>query len=237
MQTDSGIADNGHETIAYSVVRNARSRRIRIAVYPNGDVVVRYPSGMPLAQVERFVRENAEWIRRSVGQMKSQPSRLIALQDRAIIPVFGVDYTVKVEADHGDGGHVDGKTVYFSSEEIGRKTARALLFEFYARQLESYLNERIAKMEALTGLSAKKYRIREYRSKWGSCSPTGTISFNLKLAAFPPRVIDYVIVHELCHLRNHDHSRSFWRLVSEYVDDTDALRAELRHEARYNIFA
>ena len=217
----------------YTIVWSSRSTRIRIAVYPNGNVVVRCPRQVRRSEVEAFVTNNREWIRKSIRSMKSEPSRLVVLEEGALIPLFGREYLVVVD---GRGhGKIEGRRVHFSSDEIEKRSARAVLFEFYERKLETYLHAKIAEKEKLTGLSAASYRIRDYKSRWGSCSPEGVISFNLKLAAFPADVVDYVIVHELCHLRHRSHSKRFWNLVSSYLD-SDRMRAELRREARYNEF-
>lgn len=223
----------GDQKVEYSIVWRSRSTRIRIAVYPNGNVVVRCPRQVRRTEVEAFVTKNRDWIRKSIASMKNEPSRLVVLQEGSLIPLFGKEYRVVVD---GRGrGRIEGKKVHFSSAEIKQLSAKAVLFDFYERKLESYLQAKIAEKEKLTGLSAKSYRIRNYKSRWGSCSPEGVISFNLKLAAFPTDVVDYVIVHELCHLRHRSHSKRFWNLVSRYLD-SDRMRAELRREARYNDF-
>lgn len=223
----------GDARMDYSIVWSGRSTRIRIAVYPNGDVVVRCPRHVKKAEVEAFVAKNREWIRKSVASMKNQPSRLVVLADGALIPLFGREY--KAIVDGRGNGKVEGKRIHFSSVELESRPAQSVLFEFYEEKLKSYLLEKISEKEKLTGLSAKSYRIKNFKSRWGSCSPEGVISFNLKLAAFPKEVVDYVIVHELCHLRHRSHSRRFWNLVSRYLD-SDKMRAELRREARYNDF-
>lgn len=223
----------GDEKVDYKIVWSSRSTRIRIAVYPNGNVVVRCPRQVKRTEVEAFVSKNREWIRKSIASMKSEPSRLVVLEDGALIPLFGREYRVVVD---GRGhGKIEGKRVHFSSADVSERSARTVLFEFYEKKLESYLLPKIAEKEKLTGLSAKSYKIRDFKSRWGSCSPEGVISFNLKLAAFPTDVVDYVIVHELCHLRHRSHSKRFWNLVSRYLD-SDRMRAQLRKEARYNDF-
>ena len=223
----------GDEKVDYTIAWSSRSTRIRIAVYPNGNVVVRCPRQVSRSEVEAFVTKNREWIRKSIGSMKSEPSRLLVIEDGALIPLFGREYRVVVD---GRGhGKIEGKRVHFSADEIEKRSAWEILFEFYERKLQSYLLAKIAEKEKLTGLSAASYRIRNFKSRWGSCSPEGVISFNLKLAAFPSEVVDYVIVHELSQLRHRSHSRRIWNLVSRYLDSV-MMRAELRREARYNDF-
>jgi predicted metal-dependent hydrolase len=81
--------------------------------------------------------------------------------------------------------------------------------------------------EAL-GVSYGRIEVRDQRTRWGSCSPRGTLSFNWRLALAPLEVLDYVVVHELCHLREANHSPRFWRLVAERRPDWREQRAWLR---------
>ncbi len=236
MGRETGGSDSRGEAIGYSVVRNTRSSRIRIAVYPDGRVVVRCPPGIAPASVDSFVEENAEWIAKTLSKMKSEPTRTVTLRNGASIPLFGKDYKVVFDDEGPAGGRIEGGNVRFNGKGVGGKAALGMLFQFYETELQAYLLDRIEDMERLTGLAASSYRVRAYKSKWGSCSPEGVVSFNLKLAAFKPEIVDYVIIHELCHLRHRNHSRAFWRLVGKYVEDVQERRASLRREAKYHEF-
>ncbi len=216
----------------YTVVRSGRSRRIRMAVYPDGSIVVRCPPSMPESRVDRFVSDNRAWLSRNLEKLAARPSVKVELRDGAEIPLFGTPYTAILD---GSGtGAVDGSSIHFGRVDAGME--REVLFDFYRRELEDYLSSALPSYELLTGLHAASYRVREYRSRWGSCSPGGVLSFNLKLAAFDRSIIDYVVVHELCHLKHSNHSGSFWRLVGRYLDGYEGARKALREAARYHQF-
>ena len=236
MGKETVMSDSRGEAIGYSIVRNTRSSRIRIAVYADGRVVVRCPPGIAPASIDSFVEENTEWIAKTLSRMKSEPTRIVTLRHGASIPLFGKDYTVVFDDEGPARGRIEGKNVRFNGKGIDSRAALGMLFRFYETELQAYLLDRIEDMERLTGLAASSYRVRAYKSKWGSCSPEGVVSFNLKLAAFQSEVVDYVIIHELCHLRHRNHSKAFWRLVGKYMEDVQERRARLRREAKKHEF-
>lgn len=102
------------------------------------------------------------------------------------------------------------------TEAQGRRCARALVGAIAEREA------------AALGVAFARIRIADQRSRWGSCSARGTLSFNWRLALAPPEVLDYVVVHELCHLREANHSRRFWSLVEAARPGYRAQRAWLR---------
>jgi predicted metal-dependent hydrolase len=87
---------------------------------------------------------------------------------------------------------------------------------------------RLVELNASYGFIYKKVSIRNQRSRWGSCSKAGNLNFNYAIHALPPHLMDYVIVHELCHLSVFNHSRAFWDLVAQALPNYQTLRAELR---------
>ena len=89
------------------------------------------------------------------------------------------------------------------------------------------LEERVAYFASLYGVSVRKITIRAQRARWGSCSEKGDLSFNYRLAALPERTADYVVVHELCHLLEFNHSKDFWALVEQAVPEHREIRRGL----------
>lgn len=114
-------------------------------------------------------------------------------------------------------------------------TQRAALEKRYIDAAREYIPKRVAYYHRFTGGSYRRITIRDQKTRWGSCSGTGTLSFNWRLMLAPPAILDYVVVHELCHLTYMNHSADFWEMVSSVFPDCRAARKWLKdhgHELR-----
>lgn len=107
-------------------------------------------------------------------------------------------------------------------------TQRAALTRRYIDAAKEYFPKRVAYFHQFTGGTYSRITIRDQRTRWGSCSSKGTLSFNWRLMLAPPAILDYVVVHELCHLRHMDHSPAFWQAVGEVFPDYASARKWLR---------
>ena len=107
-------------------------------------------------------------------------------------------------------------------------TQRAALTRRYIDAAKEYFPKRVAYFHQFTGGTYSRITIRDQKTRWGSCSSKGTLSFNWRLMLAPPAILDYVVVHELCHLRHMDHSPAFWQAVGEVFPDYAFARKWLR---------
>ena len=111
-------------------------------------------------------------------------------------------------------------------------TQRAALEKRYIEAAREYFPKRVAYFLPLTGGSYERITIRDQKTRWGSCSAKGTLSFNWRLMLAPPAVLDYVVVHELCHLTHMDHSAAFWALVEQVCPDYRTHRKWLKEHGQ-----
>ena len=230
---------NGEE-IRYNIYTSRRTRRPGIIVDADGGVRVRMPQGASQKTVDEFIAANARWLIRTREKMKKTKRRLVLADDRAQVPLFGREIVLCLVPELREPrltGMNGRETLALPSSGQDGKVPLDFLRSFYMGETESYLLRKLPEFERLTKLHAPRYELKEFRSKWGSCSPSGTVRFNSKLSAFPEDVIDYVIVHELCHLRHRNHDASFWRLVSSFLPDCLERRQRLRRIALETTFA
>jgi len=207
----------------YSVRHSNRARRLSIKVYPRGRVEVVVPRRTGAQAVETFVSENRAWINRSLESFAAKYNpESSALPSRIHLQGIGRTFAVAYRSDRslktvrfresGDTVIVYGPT---GDKEQCVKALRRWLSGLARRELVPQLR----RLSMQFNLPYKKTQVRAQRTCWGSRSSSGTISINLCLLFVAPRVVRYLMIHELCHGRHMNHSRNFWRLVGTLESD------------------
>lgn len=216
----------------WNVRVSRRARRLSVRVYPGGRVEVVVPPGASAATVHRFVHSHREWIDQRVADLSSAaPHALDRRPSHVELPAIGrrfeVSYepsaarTIVVRTNHATGVIVLSGAVH-SEDAVGR-ALRAWLAEVARKELAILL----ADVAAQGGFRFARLQARRQRTRWGSCSASGTISLNICLLFLEPAVVRYLLVHELCHTRHMNHSARFWALVEAHEPDYKRLDREL----------
>ena len=121
------------------------------------------------------------------------------------------------------------KLVIMAPSKVTTLQIRQALTRWYRRQAESLLKERVKQLAEQTGLRPNQIQIKSYKARWGSCNIKGDIQLNWQLVQATQSINDYVIIHELCHLRQHNHSKAFWDLVGQFDPNFREHRSWLKH--------
>jgi hypothetical protein len=216
---------------AYQVIRSRR-RTIALVVEPDGRVIVRAPARLPDAAIRSFVAEHSEWIRQKQAEQEQRRERCgrPAGAPRQFIPdemfsYLGQAYPLRVvERQPAALVFKDG----FSLRQDALPQAAALFEAWYRKRARAVLAARLAELAAQHGFRYGQMRLSSARTRWGSCSSSGTISLNWKLVMAPPEIIDYVILHELAHTQERNHSARFWALVARLDPEYKARRRWLK---------
>jgi predicted metal-dependent hydrolase len=218
-------------TIPYRIRRSERARRARILVDGDGVEVV-VPRRFPLRDVEPFVEEKRAWIERTLLRMRQTaievpPARLT---DGGEVPYLGerLRLAVRVERKR-TREHVARRGDDLRVALPPGTTVRDALERWYRRRARVEVAPRLDAACERWGSSYTKLQIRGQRTRWASCSSTGSMSFNWRLLLAPPQVLDYVVEHEVVHLEVLDHSQRFWILLAERVPTWREHERWLRH--------
>lgn len=206
------------EAIEYRLRRSARARHARVVVTPDGEVEVVLPRGMAVRQVEPFLAEKWPWIERALRRFEEAragaPTRL---EDGGLVPYLGQELSLRVRVQPGRvRPHVAyrGGSLEVAVGEPGVEALRGALERWYRREARLEIGARLDAAVRREGRSYARLSIRNQRSRWASCSPSATMSFNWRLLLAPEPILDYVVEHEVAHLEVPDHSRRFWALVA-----------------------
>ncbi len=174
-----------NKRVNYTLRKSKRARRMRLAVYCDGSVVVTTPFDLQENIAERFIQEKVKWLLSKLNFFKQFEGKLIARHSLDDYLKYKESTLVLVTA----------KVKYFSD---------------------------------LHGYQANKINVKSQKTCWGSCSKKGNLNFNYKLQFLPETVQDYIVVHELCHLRELNHSKRFWGLVEKIIPNYPEVRSELK---------
>jgi predicted metal-dependent hydrolase len=216
-----------------TVGRSARGV-VSLKIRPDGLVLASVPPRVHASAVHRLVREKAGWIAGHLGKLAERPAAgavhpALRYEDGEPHLFLGQAYPLRVLPHDKVRDKLllaDGELRLFSSQPDAAKTPQ-VLYRWYARELEALITREIevlaAGMPWVTEMPT--FRLKLVRSRWGSCSGRGNLNFNLHLAKASPEAIRYVVLHELCHLAEMNHSERFWRLVAERMPDWKRHRA------------
>jgi predicted metal-dependent hydrolase len=217
---------------ALTFVRSPRARRYILRVMPDGTARVTIPRRGSRKEAERFADAQQDWIARQRERRREQarhPARR-PWQDGDTVLFLGQPTLTRHVRDAGRAALLFGDRLLPHDES--KKQPWLVIRDHLRREATRLLPPRLLALAAEHGLKVTRVTIRNQRSRWGSCSSSGAISLNWRLIQMPDRVRDYVLLHELMHLRQPNHSRRFWRLVADVCPDFQESRGWLRaHES------
>ncbi|MGI9262298.1 MAG: M48 family metallopeptidase [Woeseiaceae bacterium] len=215
----------------FSVRKSKRAKRLSIKVYPRGRVEVVVPNRTSARTVKEFVAENVEWIDRARDSFAEHYTpEAFALPNMINLPA--IDRTVIVryrpEPDAKNVRYRFSNGILNLSGNTGsEKHCVDALRRWLSGVARKEFEPRLRALAAVTGTPFEKMHIRMQRTCWGSRSSSGTVSLNLCLLFVSPALLRYLLIHELCHGRHMNHSKRFWKMVSQHEPRYRALDRQL----------
>ncbi len=197
---------------AYRLRRSARAKRMNLRVSDDGEVVLTLPPKCPEAEGRRFLRENLKWLRRKLAEPRPNRSLAEHFRQGGQVAVQGELLDARILPEGADGRMswslaTPGELRLILDPASPPDPQLALLLRDLAKD---WLRERTSTLAEAAKAEPERIRIGNQRSRWGSCSSKNTLSLNWRILLLPPRLGDYVIRHELAHLRHMNHSPAFW---------------------------
>jgi len=231
--------------IDYQLIRSARRKTLGLQV-KQGEIIVRAPVFLTDKQIQGFVSEKSDWLKSKLEQQESKlvPHVIPFTQDsfiwingekkklnityQPIAQILNLKEEIRVV--------LPLRSLYqqnkLSCADFTKKKVKKQLESWFKLQANTYISKRLPELSLQTGLLPKSYKIRQYKARWGSCNNRDELSFNYLLMMAPIWVIDYVIIHELCHLKHLNHSKEFWHLVKHHAPEFQKAKAWLKKYQR-----
>ena len=216
--------------ITYTLTKSRR-KSLAIQIKPDMSVHVKAPYFVSQREIESYISRQADWIFKNIDRYsqrleEQEKARGIDMERQYIsgetLLFLGKDYTLIV-------AEVNKKRPTVRINELGgeiilglnsdkilsttTKAKKAIIESWYRKQAKEYIHEKVAYFAQILDLEYGNVRIKDQKSLWGSCSAKGNLNFNWRIILAPEVVVDYLVIHELCHLRHMNHSADFWRLV------------------------
>jgi len=218
----------------YKIIRTDRKRTASIQVSPSNEVTVMVPKELPSEKLEALLRRKTPWILSKIkfNQEVKYPHKPKEFVSGEAFQYLGRNYRLKIETGEIEGvelknGRLNVRILGDKDLACHRKVKR-LLTDWYARNAARKLKERIVRHSDKMSLNFRRLKIKDLKRCWASCSMKGDITFNWKIIMAPLRIVDYVVVHELCHRAHHNHSKEFWNLLGRMMPDYKEQKEWLR---------
>jgi predicted metal-dependent hydrolase len=222
------------KTMVYTIKRSPRAIHVRLEVNAGTGLTVVIPMSYQLNLIPTLLNEKSRWIVDKLAYygLARPPTARNKLKSGDAVPYLGHNLKIAVGQYPGDAGVKLERKKIVVNLSPGDGSLDLLLEKWYRAQAAGLIKRRAERLSARLGLTYGRLTIRGQRTRWGSCSQTGNISFNWRLIMAPGPVIDYVIIHELAHRKEMNHTRSFWQLVAVHCPRWQQHRRWLRdHEA------
>jgi len=195
----------------YTVIKSNR-KSLSIIIERDKSVVVRAPQTLSDDRIKEEVNKRKALILSKIDSDQKEVSRTAKeFVDGEQFLYMGKYYSLQINVS--DEQTIEYKEAFIINSP-GIEVAKNLLFDWYQQQAKDILIPRIIYFAERLGVKRKRINITSAKYTWGSCTPAGTLNFNWRIVKAPPDVMDYIVVHELAHLREHNHSIEFWNMVA-----------------------
>jgi predicted metal-dependent hydrolase len=205
-----------------------RRKSIALIIQKDGKLLVRAPLHISQTRIQQFVSAKADWILSHQEKTRSQQTAIHEYRNGESFLYLGKRFNLEWVDNQKSPLILEG---HFSMKKTCLPNAEQIFMQWYRQQARQVFTARVEFFAQRYDFTYRKIRLSSARTRWGSCSSKGTLSFTWRLVMAPQDIIDYVILHELVHLHIQNHSPAFWKEVQGYLPDYKKRRAWLKEHA------
>lgn len=230
---------HGGKTIEYTLRRSLRRKRtVALSVTKEG-VIISAPAHASMRNIRKIIERRAAWIATKATEIEeARQAAGRACTDGGIIKYLGLDYTLSLVTEESEpqsvtirGGDIIVGVPALMPDSRRNQYVGDALRQWYEESAQEEIAAAVERCSSRTGLVPTKVRVKDLTRSWGICNPSNSITFNWRLVLAPVRIIDYIVVHELCHITHKNHSSAFYDAVAAIQPDYKDRRLELRRLA------
>lgn len=222
----------------YQLIRSKR-KTLSVSFDQNIHLIVKAPMWVSRKEIEAFLTEKEEWITATKKRLKNARQKelltRLQLENGDVTGYLGEKLSLTVIREERTRTKIkrfENRLLLWVPCEADYDYRRKQLEKWYRKEAFSVISRKTAEYAGMLGVSFEKIHIKDQKSRWGSCSGMKNLNFNWRILMAPEEVCDYVIIHELCHLRFMDHSVNFWELVSEFCPEYQQRKAWLKEHGK-----
>lgn len=222
-----------NKTIAYTVNR-AKIKNFYITIQ-NGEVVIKAPRFATSSQIQNVVEAKRQWIMQKLQEYQTSPRKAKDYADGESFQILGESYTLNIYYKdinnailNVENGNIAIILPLRYADADNTEQIKKMIDKMYYMIAEREVEAAMEKTRKMVGLAPEEYRIKKTKSVWGSCSSNKKITINQNLMMYSRKAIEYVVLHEVCHLKYMNHSKNFWAMVEKYMPDYKEAEKELK---------
>ena len=237
---NNGILKYNDETIEYTINRGKR-KRVYLHI-SDGRLEIRVPSRLSPKEIEKIVNEKARWIYNTIKKYPKVEALELKFDTGDIFYILGKKYNLEVypnskikkdKIEIVDSEDENKLKIYLKGDRDTEKVKR-IIQKYYSNLADEEISFAMEKLIRKTGFIPNSFKVRNFKRAWGNCSSKKIISINNEVVKYSRHAIEYVCLHELCHLKYMNHSKDFWNLVNFYMPDYKVAEEEFKqNRVRY----
>lgn len=222
-----------NKTIAYTI-NKAKIKNIYITI-ENGEVVIKAPWYTTRNQIQEVVESKRDWIMKKLEEYNVSPRKVKEYEDGEKFQILGESYYLNIYYKDINNAilNVENEKIEIIlplsyAEEDNTEQIKKMIDKMYYMIAEKEVESAMEKTRKMVGLAPEEYKIKKIKYAWGTCSSRKVITINQNLMMYSRKAIEYVILHEICHLKYMNHSKKFWEMVESYMPDYKEAEKELK---------
>ena len=226
------------DELVFSVKRSTRRRTVGVTVERDKSLIAHLPQEVALDEATELITSKLLWVHQKLAEQGESAHedvfRVPEFVDGEGFHLLGKHYRLKLVdvpkiATGVPSVRFEGDRLLLRREQVASGGKR--IAEYYTRAAHPYLNETVQRWKRIVGVEPGRFvQIMDLGYRWGSCSADGTLNFHWRIMQLPPRIIEYLVVHELVHIRIPNHSEKFWRTLRSIIPDYESRKAWLKQK-------